>query len=319
VDQHLQNSANLIVICSPNARASDFVNDEIRRFLKHNAPENIISIHLAGIPNNEIKPGQENVMAFPGALCEAMQMPLAINYTGFNDKNRKLNKGDFEGAWYKILANLYKLPQEEIEQRDRKRQRRQRRIRNAITAAVMVALSVLAGVAWMQKLEVDSQRMQTEMRLARNYWENGRQALAEGNSSLALHYMAEAVQHVPKEAAFARIVRQDMPEHLYALRLGSGMQHENYVRSKRILSWSYDGSVRLWDVPGDLDCPKEIYPLQVQTLTGTSFDLNTRQVNVLTIDEWQHIRGQYLEAAKAHAAECEYPRQNVYLRYVQKG
>ena len=53
VEQHLQGSRKLLVICSPNARGSDFVNDEIRRFANSHYPADIISILIAGIPNNE--------------------------------------------------------------------------------------------------------------------------------------------------------------------------------------------------------------------------------------------------------------------------
>jgi TIR domain len=42
VDRHLQGSRKLIVICSPNARRSDFVNDEIRRFAQSHVATDII-------------------------------------------------------------------------------------------------------------------------------------------------------------------------------------------------------------------------------------------------------------------------------------
>jgi WD40 repeat protein len=83
---------------------------------------------------------------------------------------------------------------------------------------------------------------------------------------------------------------------------------------KRILTWSQDGSVRLWDVPGDLDCPSELYTLQVQTLTGTYLDFKTREVKVLPVAVWKKIRERYLKMAEIHAAQCEFPRQNVYLK-----
>src|SRR5207245_1025372 len=75
VAKHLKDSSKLIVICSPNARNSTYVNEEIRRFAQTNGVNNIIPVLLSGIPNNEAKPGQEGEMAFPEALCEAMEMP----------------------------------------------------------------------------------------------------------------------------------------------------------------------------------------------------------------------------------------------------
>ncbi len=58
IDDHIGDSAKLIVICSPNARKSEFVNDEIRRFSILNCSANIIPIIIDGIPNNEAEKGQ---------------------------------------------------------------------------------------------------------------------------------------------------------------------------------------------------------------------------------------------------------------------
>ena len=151
IEEHLQNSAKLIVVCSPSARMSDYVNDEIRRFWKLNDPKNIIPIIVAGIPNNEASRDQEEEMAFPEALCEALQMPLAINYVDIDLTKERLNKRLFEGSWYTLLANIYEISRDKLEQRDRKRQRRQRRIIGGVAITVIVALSILTVVALLQR------------------------------------------------------------------------------------------------------------------------------------------------------------------------
>jgi hypothetical protein len=97
LEKNLKQSAKLIVICSPAARASQYVDDEIRRFAQNRGPENIIPVLFAGIPNNEAKPGQEQELAFPKALCDLMQMPLAANYLGFDVQKDKITKGIFPG------------------------------------------------------------------------------------------------------------------------------------------------------------------------------------------------------------------------------
>lgn len=158
IERHLNGSAKLIVVCSPAACASEYVNDEIRRFVDANGPQNIIPILLAGIPNNEATPDQSGERAFPDALCEAMQMPLATSYLGFTGDKDKVQKGKFEGSWYTLLANLYEISRDEIEQRDRKRQRRTRRVAAAIAGAVIVSLAILAAIAWWQKGVADEQR-----------------------------------------------------------------------------------------------------------------------------------------------------------------
>src|SRR5581483_11415577 len=65
LDRHLRESSKLIVICSPHARASRYVNDEIQRFANGQGLENILSVLVAGVPNNEAVAGQEDQMAYP--------------------------------------------------------------------------------------------------------------------------------------------------------------------------------------------------------------------------------------------------------------
>jgi WD40 repeat protein len=153
----------LIVICSPHAKKSDYVNDEIRRFVKSNGPESVLPILLSGIPNNEAKPDQKDEMAFPEALCEVMAMPLATNYVGFDVRKDRVSKGLFEGCWYTVLANILNLSRAEIEQRDKKRQMRRRQLTTAIVSFVMLALTVLAAVAWLQRNEAVKQRLEAKI------------------------------------------------------------------------------------------------------------------------------------------------------------
>ena len=89
LEKHLKNSREMIVICSPHARKNQYVNDEIRRFAQERGRENIIPVLVSGIPNNEAKPEQEGEKAFPEALYELMEMPLAASYFGFDVKKTK--------------------------------------------------------------------------------------------------------------------------------------------------------------------------------------------------------------------------------------
>ena len=59
----------------------------------------------AGIPNNEN--GAEEEKAFPDALYETIEMPLAVDYRGFDARKDRIDKGAFENAWYTLLANLF--------------------------------------------------------------------------------------------------------------------------------------------------------------------------------------------------------------------
>lgn len=74
VRKHLQESRKLILICSPAARASCYVNDEVRIFAEVNGGDNIIPILLSGIPNNEASEEQDAEKAFPDTLVDIILM-----------------------------------------------------------------------------------------------------------------------------------------------------------------------------------------------------------------------------------------------------
>jgi WD40 repeat protein len=158
IEQHLQRSRKLIVLCSPAARASRYVDDEIRRFVRVHGAAAIIPLLVAGVPNNEAGPERADEAAFPDALCEALQMPLATSYLGFNAQRDRPDRAAFEPAWYQLLANLLDRSRGDVEQRDRRRQARQRRITGGIVAAVIAALSVALVVTLLARQEAERQR-----------------------------------------------------------------------------------------------------------------------------------------------------------------
>jgi WD40 repeat protein/tetratricopeptide (TPR) repeat protein len=144
IEHHLQDSATLIVICSPESARSAYVDDEIRRFaggdLKRR--QRTIALLYRGIPNNEAAPGQDAEKAFSPQLCELLTMPLAIDYRGFDPAKHKLNKGLYSNSWYSLLANICGLSRAEIETRERKRQSRNRVLRIGVVSGVLAALSI---------------------------------------------------------------------------------------------------------------------------------------------------------------------------------
>ena len=159
IRRYLESSAKLIVVCSPHARSSPYVNDEIRTFAGVHPASNIIPILLSGLANNEASAEQETQKAFPDALCELQAMPLAADYRGFDLRRDRVDKGRFEGAWYTLLANIYDVSRSELEQRDKRRQARIRRVRMLIAGAVGIALVALSIWALASRQEALSRQL----------------------------------------------------------------------------------------------------------------------------------------------------------------
>lgn len=64
IEHFLKNSGKLLMVCSAAARRSDYVDDEIRRFVEAHGAENVVLVLAAGIPNN--KGGRRREGACPG-------------------------------------------------------------------------------------------------------------------------------------------------------------------------------------------------------------------------------------------------------------
>ncbi|OQX08789.1 MAG: hypothetical protein BWK80_47710, partial [Desulfobacteraceae bacterium IS3] len=85
----------------------------------------------------------------------------------------------------------------------------------------------------------------------------------------------------------------------------------------RILTWSYDGTARVWDIGADYDFPPEHFPLLVEVATGTAMNDNTGDVSVLSKNEWEARKQEYIEIAEEHLKTCKYPKANMYVRQKQ--
>lgn len=158
ISRFLKRSQKLIVICTPSARDSDFVDDEIVKFANAQGVRNIVPVLYRGRPNNEFRAGENDDRAFPATLEKLLEEPLATDYRAYDATQAKPNQGQFRNAWYTLLANLLDVGREDIEQRDFRRQRRDRMLVASIVAIVIASLATFGTIARIQKLRADEQR-----------------------------------------------------------------------------------------------------------------------------------------------------------------
>lgn len=264
IEAALGKSTKLIVLCSPDAAKSDYVNDEIGRFLERGEPDNVISILVDGIPNNEVETGQEDQAAFPPALVEALEMPLAISYRDFRLRKDRLNKGDYEGAWHTLLAGILGIPRDLLEQREKRKRARRRYVTGSIAAAVIVALSVATvyafwqqGIAEANQAEAIAQRDRAlrgqSMFLSDLASQENRQNRFTNGALLALEALPGSMDDPDRPYVPAAEVQ------LYAAlpNITTDIVLEGHERrvtfgtfspdGQRIITASYDGTARLWD------------------------------------------------------------------------
>jgi WD40 repeat protein len=139
IERALRQSRKLILVASPDAYKSQYVNDEVRDFIRMKGARNVFVILLKGVRKNEMQQGEEPLLAVPELLWEVMELPLDVNYRDFGNfrgfdnepdstKREKqlkaaqaeLTKGRHLDNWRRVLEYIYgeELVPAEKESRD---------------------------------------------------------------------------------------------------------------------------------------------------------------------------------------------------------
>lgn len=150
----LEQSASLIVICTPNGRRSRWVNEEIRTFTAMGRGHRIQCLIAGGEPNASNVPGMDpELEALPPALFEGDRTePLGADI-------REGQDGKLKGK-LKLLAGLLDVRYDELRQREMLRRQRTMAFVAAGSAAGMVAMGGLAAAALVQRQEALVQRQE---------------------------------------------------------------------------------------------------------------------------------------------------------------
>lgn len=154
IRQAMDDSEALIVICSPAARTSRWVNEEIKRFRASDRSHRIFCLLVAGSPEPDAPD-----CAFPSALLlgedgEILHEPLAADATPKGDGKRN--------AMLKIAAGLLNVGVDELKRRDAQRQAR---FWSFVAAGSLLIASLTIGLAIFAlnaKKESEIRRQQAE-------------------------------------------------------------------------------------------------------------------------------------------------------------
>jgi hypothetical protein len=164
IETQLARARMLIVVCTPAARASPYVDDEVQRFTRLRGSDAVVPVLLAGLANNEAAANQAERQAFPPALVAALQMPLAVDYRGFEVRRDRVQRGVFEGPWHQLLAKLLGVARADVEQRERRRRLVRWRWVGGGTAALVAVLAAATVATLLARAERDRQRELAEQR-----------------------------------------------------------------------------------------------------------------------------------------------------------
>ena len=154
----LEQSRFLIVLCSPTSANSKWVNEEIRFFRKTHGDDRILAAIVDGDPGAPVGEGSDG--CFPPALIEppegstAPREPIAADFRKTADGPRL--------AFQKLASGMLGIPLDSLVRREAAR--RQRRIQQiaAGLAGLVIVLSGLTIYAFQQRAEAITQRAAAE-------------------------------------------------------------------------------------------------------------------------------------------------------------
>ena len=170
IERALADSAYMIVLCSPAAAQSRWVNQEIQQFKQLGRAERIFAIIVSGEPNASDIPGREDEECFPpalrfevepnGTLGEKRVEPIAADL--------RPDRDGFDNTKLKVAAGILGVGFDDLKQREIIAERRRRRIAQAIagTMTVVAVLAIIGGVASYSLLK-ESQRERSRYLAAR--------------------------------------------------------------------------------------------------------------------------------------------------------
>ncbi len=165
IDTALANSEFLICICSPAARASEWVNKEIAEFRRLHGDQRIICVIVDGDPYASAKPGQEDRECFPPALGLKGSVTGTAALSTFEHvaADMRPSADGRRAATLKVIAGLIGVRLDELVQRDAQRRSR---IWAGVAAGSLVLAAAMIGLAL---YAVDAQK---EAELRRGQAEN---------------------------------------------------------------------------------------------------------------------------------------------------
>jgi tetratricopeptide (TPR) repeat protein len=214
VREALTQSGALIVICSPAAAKSRWVNTEVQQFKKQGKAHRIFCLVVEGNPGagDCFPPAIRFVVTDDGALTTVPAAePLAADARPGKDSSNECLR--------KLIAGLLGLPLDQL--RRREAVRRYRRMM-AITGASIVGcliFGVLAVVAYFAKREADAQRIvaETQSLTARRTADFLKSLFvvsdpgeARGNSITAREVLDRGVEQIERQLTDQPLVRADL-------------------------------------------------------------------------------------------------------------
>ena len=248
----LADSACQIVICSPQATKSKWVNEEILAFKRLGREDRIFCLVVGGEPNATDMPGREDEECFPpalrfklgpdGQLTDTRTEPIAAD--------ARPGKDGKQNAKLKIIAGLLAVGFDALKRREQQRRNRRMFLIACAATAGMVVTSGLAAYALVQRAAAQKQtvRAEAEARTARettkflvDLFRISDPSEARGNTVTAREMLDKGAARIHTELAREPAIQATLMDTLGTVYMGLGL----YPQARPLLDRALDTRRRL--------------------------------------------------------------------------
>ena len=230
----LADSANQIVICSPQAAKSKWVNEEILAFKRLGREDRIFCLVVGGEPNATDLPGREEEECFPpalrfrlgpdGELGTARTEPIAADARpGKDGKNN---------ASLKLISGLLGVGFDSLRRREQQRRNRRLFAFSCAAMAGMVLTTGLAAYALIQRgaaqrqtvrAEAEARTAQETTRFLVDLFKISDPSEARGNTVTAREMLDKGASRIDRELAKEPAIQATLMDTLGTVYMGLGL------------------------------------------------------------------------------------------------
>jgi tetratricopeptide (TPR) repeat protein len=157
-------SRDLIVICSPAAARSRWVDEEVRAFKRMGRGDRILTLIVDGEPNATARPGEGQQECFTASLRFELDPDGGLSARPAEPIAADLRPGKDgrTNAKLKLIAGLLGIGLDELKQREQRRQQKRLLLITAASLAGMVLTGALAVTAWIARQDAVRNRDRAE-------------------------------------------------------------------------------------------------------------------------------------------------------------
>ena len=198
----LEQSAFLIVICSPAAARSRWVNEEVLAYKRLGREDRVFCLIVGGEP--AASPARDRRECFPRADLQARSRRRAVVELERADRGRCGRQGEgSRHAKLKLIAGMLGVGLDELKQRELEVARKRLRVAYGIAAAMLVLAVAAGGAGWLAYVNGRKAERQLDEALsqrARFLVTKAEDARLGGAADQALLYLVEATKAADKRS-----------------------------------------------------------------------------------------------------------------------